>query len=386
MVTETSKLRICVALSTTQLLPLIHILRNESRDGFQDVLLWSSYESAIENHRMMADLIKTSEFHSAYELVDLKIPEPRRTGSILWPFQSLLRHRYDARKLRALLAPHLATAKTVEIWTDEPIHYPMRFLHGLFPNAIHVKFPHSFNQDDRGSVGYRNRMIDKFRKESTWTRRVFWRAIRLCSGVQYGLNIGIQFDRAYSFDRPSPWSKNTVDVSHLIKSATMNATYARLPLRLRREVEEKIYQASPIPGCPWTLLLLFGLDENLRKKYRDAIVRIHRERPEALSGFQLVVKPHPANRNDQPEVLAKELSERLNTPVTLFDCTLNLDILWSIVPAKFVLAGPCGALPTIGRLGAARAVILREILEDLITRFPQEKDGYESLVEGYDVW
>ena len=334
---------------------------------------------------MMSQVLKAYDFEAVYELSGFKIPTPRKSGQLLWPLQSLLRHRHDARRFRSLLKRHLADSQYVEVWTDEPIHHPMRFLHGLFPEAVHVKFPHCFDHDNDSSAAYRERMLDAFRKEATWTRRVFWRAIRLYSGVRYNLEYGMQFDRAYSFDVPSPWSKNTVDVSHLIESTAMNETYARLPLSLRREVEEKIHQSSATPGHPWALLLLFGLDENARKKYRDAVLRMYRERPEAFSGLQLVVKPHPLNRNDQPEVLVKELSQALKQVVTLFNCTLNLDILWSVVPAKLVLAGPCGALPVIRRLGIARAVVVAEILEHIISLFPSDKESFESLVDGYDV-
>lgn len=174
---EASKVRICAALSTTQLLSLIHILRNQPWDGFQDVLLWSSYENADQNRRMMMEMITAYDFTSAYELIGLKNPEPRRTGVLLWPFQSLLRHRHDARKLRCLLAPNVARSQSVEIWTDEPIHFPMRFLHGLLPRAVHVKFPHCFDLEDASSESYGRRMLDKAASEVTRARRLFWHCL-----------------------------------------------------------------------------------------------------------------------------------------------------------------------------------------------------------------
>lgn len=383
---KASKVRICAAVSTTQLLSLIHILRNQPEDNCRDVLLWYSYDGAIENRRMMREVIKSYEFTADYELVGLKVPTPRESGPLLWPLQSLLRHRHDANRIRALLAPHLRAAASVEVWTDEPIHFPMRFLHGLFPEAEHVKFPHGFDLEDASCASYRQRTLDKAAAEVTRARRLFWHAIRLGSGVRYDLDHGLQFDKAFTFGVPSPWSKDSINVSRLIDSEEMRAIYLRLPLSLRNEIEEKVRAASGLAGQPWALLLLFGLDENLRKKYMDAIRRVYRERPETFSGLQLVVKPHPVNRNDQPGILVEELSQALGREVTLFDCTLNLDILWSVVPAKLVMAGPCGALPTIRRLGETRAVILREILESMETFFPEDKQQYELIAEGFEVW
>ena len=166
----------------------------------------------------------------------------------------------------------------------------------------------------------------------------------------------------------------------------MNATYARLPVSLRREVEEKIRQASPAPGRPWALLLLFELDESVRNQYRRAITRIYREHSEALAGLQLILKPHPLNRNDQPKILADQLAQGLNQPVTLFDCTLNLDILWSLVPASLVMAGPCGALPVVRRLGIARTVILREIFDHIVRSYGKYGDVFERSFRGFEVW
>jgi hypothetical protein len=337
---------------------------------------------------MMMQMFQAYHFEAVFELTGFKLPTSRKSDRLLGLLQSLLRHRHDARLLLSLLKRHLADSRAVEVWTDEPLHYPMRFLHGLFPDAVHVKFPHAFNLEDRGSAAYRNLLADRFRKEATWMRRIFWLAIRLSSGVHYNLQHGIQFDRAYTFDAPSPWSNNSVDLSHLIDAPNMNATYARLPLSLRREVEQKIRYASPVPDRPWALLLLFGLelDENARNRYRQAITRIQHERPEALAGRQLVLKPHPLNRSRHPQLLADELAQVLHQPVTLFDCTLNLDILWSVVPAKLVLAGPCGALPIIRRSSTARAVILRELFEHMVTRYPHDKKSFELAFEDCEVW
>ena len=38
-----NSVRICAAVSTTQLLPLIHILRHQPKADCQDVLLWDPY-------------------------------------------------------------------------------------------------------------------------------------------------------------------------------------------------------------------------------------------------------------------------------------------------------------------------------------------------------
>src|SRR4026209_1606768 len=113
-----STLRICAALSTTQLLPLIHILRNQPHDGYRDVLLWYSYENARDNRRMMMEVLQAYDFDAAYELSGLKVCAPRKSGPLLWPLQSLLRNRLDAGRSRSLLKGHLAESQDVEVWTD----------------------------------------------------------------------------------------------------------------------------------------------------------------------------------------------------------------------------------------------------------------------------
>jgi len=285
-----------------------------------------------------------------------------------------------------MLGPCLTDAGAIEIWTDEPIHFPMRFLHALFPKAMHVKFPHCFDHDNVESSVYRATFLQKHASEADWKHKVLWAVMRLTAGLHYDMSCGLKFDRAYTFDAPSPWSQYSVEASQLISREAMKATYLGLPAHLRDEVDAKICAASPDPGRGWALLLLFGLNDEARRAYRDSIIRAYREHADTLSSLQLVLKPHPLSRNSQPELLVRELTEALSIPVTLFDSTLNLDILWSIVPAKLVLAGPCGALPIIRRLGTARGVMLREVFEYIVQCYPADRAAYDLLTRDYEIW
>jgi hypothetical protein len=334
----------------------------------------------------MFDIIKAYPFAASFELVNFMMLRPRTAAGILWPFESLRRHRHDANKLRAWLDPYVKKAKVLEVWTDEPIHFPMRFLHGMFPKAVHVKFPHSFNSDDSDAPRYRDGFIKRCYAESTIGRRLFWTVLQLVCGVRLNCKYGFEFDRAYTFDRPSPWSSNSVDLSGLVQREVMAESYFRLPQTVRGEVEKRIREATVIPGLPWTLVLLFGIEEGGRRIYRDAILRITEQHAESLAGCLLVVKPHPLSRNQEPQLLAKELGDALGQPVGVFDCTLNLDILWPVLPVKLLLAGPSGAVPVAKRVGIARTIVIRELLEHLILLLPAEEEGFRVIARDVEVW
>ena len=136
------------------------------------------------------------------------------------------------------------------------------------------------------------------------------------------------------------------------------------------------------------LLLLFGLDKDLKDAYRKSINRIFREYPELFLNRQLVLKPHPINSDNLLIELVEELTQDLSITVTLFDCRVNLDILWSLIPADIVLAGPCGALPIIKRFGVSKPFVLNEVMDEYLSHYPS--DGWEAktsweLVQGINI-
>ncbi|MBE9250758.1 hypothetical protein IQ226_16790 [Dolichospermum sp. LEGE 00240] len=383
-------LRICAVVSTTQLLPLIHILRHQPEENCQDILIWDTSvmgESAEKGAILMQAVAESYPFAATYRLKGFKISTPRTAGRISWPFQFLLRHRHDSRLLRNLLLPHLKDSPQIEIWTDEPIHFPMMFLHGMFPTATHVKIPHAFNLENGGCIDYRNSFLSQRIYQSGFFRKLLWKLNDLISNVKYDKETGLTFDRAYTFDHLSCWSNNTIDLSHTIVAENLKNIYELLPLHLKLEVEEKIVIASNGSEKKWILLLLFGLNNDIKNAYRKSINRIFRESPEIFSNHQLVLKPHPVGRDDLLIELIDELSLDLSMKVTAFDCRINLDILWHLIPANIVLAGPCGALPIIKRLGISKPLVLKEIMDELLGYYPinsSESKGLWQSVEGIE--
>ncbi len=381
--------RICAAVSTTQLLPLIHLLRYQPEENCQDILLWDTSVmgvSAEEGATLMKAVAESYPFAATYRLKNFKISTPRTAGTVGWPFQFLLRHRHDSQILKKLLIPHLKGNPQVEIWTDEPIHSPMRFIHGMFPSACHVKIPHAFNLELFANKFYRATMLEQSKSKATIPRKILWKINNLISGISYDTETGLIFDRAYTFNRPSPWSDNSVDMSQTITLENMKEIYRYLPKYLQSEIENKIQSVSSSPKKPWILLLLFGISTLEGKQiYRNAINRIFQEKPELFSGRQLVLKPHPTGPTKLSLELVEELSHDLPIEVSFFDCRLNLDVLWHLIPADIVLAGPCGALPIVNRLGVARSLVVKEILEDFFNFLPEDSNEFKAFREMLEV-
>lgn len=387
-----NSVRICAAVSTTQLLPLIHILRHQPEVNCQDILLWDTScmgAAAEEGAKLMQAVAESYPFAAIYRLENFKIPTQRTAGVIGWPLQFLLRHKHDSQKLKKLLLAHLKDSPKVEIWTDEPIHFPMMFLHGMFPTATHVKIPHGFDLELSANKFDRAARLEQRKLLTTIPRRILWKINKLISGISYDTETGLIFDRAYTFNRPSSWSDSSVDMSQTITLENMKEIYSSLSQYLRSEIEAKIQSVSSPQKKPWILLLLFPISSLESKEiYRNAINRIFQEKSELFSGHQLVIKPHPIGSTKLPLELVEELSRDLPIEVSFFNCRLNLDILWHLIPADIVLAGPCGALPIVSRLGVARSLVINEILEDSFNFFSEESvefKQFKEMMEGLDV-
>lgn len=382
--TSNKLVRVCLALSTTQLLPLIHILRREPYATAETILLWhtqlmSEPESAAN---LMTAVIQSYPFAATYRLVGLRNAKQSPQLSIARRFLEYLRnHFYDARSIRTLLAPHLTGNYQLEIWTDEPIHFPTTFLHALYPNAVHVKFPHAFNLEDKSSSDSRNRMLSKSKSSASLQRKFLWLLTRFVTRVHYTERTALTFDRAYTFGATSEWSPHSVDCSTTITVDRMREAYELLPHSLKRDVEQKLNNATMGYQMPWLLVLLFGVDEGRKLMYRAALKRIRNERPELFDGRLLVLKPHPLTFHSRPRELASELSSDLSLPVGIFECPLNIDILWHLLPAQIVLAGPCGALPIMRKIGIGTPYIIRELWDEIVTLCPAEAKGHQEVIE-----
>lgn len=98
------------------------------------------------------------------------------------------------------------------------------------------------------------------------------------------------------------------------------------------------------------------------------------------------VKVHPGAKGVEEERFFDWAARQLPLPVFPIRSVLNLEFMLHLLHPKFVLAGPCGALPIVRRLKVGRAIVLREILEILAQRYPDDSKTFESLTEGMEVW
>jgi hypothetical protein len=209
---------------------------------------------------------------------------------------------------------------------------------------------------------------------------------RWASGVDLRID-RIVYDRAYSFDRPSPWSEQKVDVSHLISLKAFAGTYAALPAGLRNDVETILRPVRAAPK-PLVLLLLFGLGSGseLSDLYRKSLSRIFAERASELEGCSLAVKVHPGARGTEERVLVDWLKMNVPATVHVIDHALNLEFMLPQLQPDYVLAGLCGALPIVRHLRAGRPIALAELMEAFFTEHPGEREVMLKFLDGIEIW
>src|SRR4051812_38138052 len=83
-------LRICVALSTTQLLPLIHILRHQPVENCQDILLWTADVNRAESastEQLIKSVAASYPFHAVHQLTGFQLPLARSGCKFFWPLE-----------------------------------------------------------------------------------------------------------------------------------------------------------------------------------------------------------------------------------------------------------------------------------------------------------
>jgi hypothetical protein len=378
--------RIFAACHVTQLLVIQHLRRHLRLPPAREFLLWHPIENNPAMDRFMRAVVLEAGFDGTLDIRDFESLKPRTQDALSWWFESVRRLRSDAATLRAWMSANDIDEATVELWTDDPIHFHAIFPRAVLSRACQIKTPHCFNLEDCMSTESKGSLEARWTSVSWAKKLLFLPWQRWTSGVDLRME-RIVYDRAYSFDSPSPWSADSVDASGLISLEAFAGTYSGLPGALRAEVDgllEPIRQSTR----PLVLLLLFGLgtDDAFRTLYQRSIARIFAEHAAQLQGCSLVVKWHPGATGGQEPLLVDWL--RTNVPAQVHEIRhpLNLEFMLPQLRPDYVVAGLCGSLPIVRELGAGRPVIIAEWLEYYLTEWPTQRQSTKQFIEGIEVW
>lgn len=378
-------IRIFTACHGTQLLVIQHLRRHLDRPLARELLFWCPLDDSQVGAAFLESVIPSAGFDSTFDARSLQSFQAREGGSVKWWFESARRLRHDASVVRSWLAQNSESGEALELWADDPIHFNVLFCKALFQEARQVKYPHCFNLEDSTCSDYRQMIVENASNSSWVKRRLFWPWLNLLSGCDLDPGRTMTYDLGYTFDQPSCWAAESVDVSQLISLKRFEETLSTLPLALRQEMKAIV---GPIQDGrrPLVLLLLFGLDGVSQEAYRRSLARVFRTRSNELRNCTLAIKVHPAARGVEEEALFEWAAANLPVDVFPIRSVLNLEFMLPLMQPDFVLAGPCGALPIVRRLGVSRAIVLPEILDIVDERFPAERANSARLVEGLEVW
>lgn len=379
------KARIYSVTQGTQLLVVQHLRLHLDLPPAEEYLIWYPLNDSPWVDVFMREVIASAGFTATLDVRALQSLAPRRHSAVEWLFEAPRRLAVDAKYIRNWLGEVGAMEGDVELWLDDPIHFNVVFLRALLARATQIKFPHCFNIEDAGGVGYRHRYEVKMRRENSWLRRGFCRWLRLLTGCDFNPESLLSYDHAYSFDVPSSWSSRQLDVSHLVSLERLAETYRSLPHALRIDIEEQLRPLGNAKG-PVALLLLFGLTPTASHSYRQAMTRVFAEHGDLLRGGVLGIKVHPGARGPEEEEFFSWARASLPVEVIPLRTVMNLELLLPILLPDFVFAGPCGALPVLRTLEVSRPIVLSEVTEELCRSHPTEAEDFRRLVQGMEVW
>lgn len=379
--------RIFTATMGTQLLVIQHLRRHLPATGTRDFLLWHPLENIPFVDTLMRKIIAGAGFADTLDLRGFASLQPRTQGPVTWLFEATSRLRSDAARLRDWMARNQIDEDATELWVDDPIHFNVLFARGALRRMQHVKIPHAFNHEDVMMPEWKATLARRSQKGPWLRRHLFLPWQRWSTGVD--LNSAAGFDRAYSFDRPSPWAAESIDASALISLEAFAATYATLPDGLRSEVGAALEPIRAAPR-PLVVLLLFGLrpgtGPDLVPIYRAALQRIFAERANELRGCTVAVKAHPAAIGDEEEQLIAALRDDLPARVLPLLHGLNIELMLPQLRPDIVMAGLCGALPIVRRLGNGRAVAIAEMIDVYLAEYADQRQTIGRFLEGIEVW
>ena len=380
--------RIFTACTGTQLLVIQHLRRHLPSHGARDFLLWHPLEDLDIADALMRGVVADAGFTDTLDIRGFASLQPRTQGAAAWLFESARRLRRDAACLHGWLAANGVDESRAELWVDDPIHFNVVFPLGALPRLRRVKIPHAFNHEDVTAAGWKTWLERRARQMSWPKRHLFLPWQRWVTGVDLRTE-SIKFDRGYSFDLPSPWAAESMDVSDLISLDAFAATYATLPAALRDEVEAIL---APLHAAsrPLIVLLLFGLQDgpgpDLRPVYLKSLQRIFAERADELTGGALAVKTHPASNGSEEAAFIASLRDHLPVPVLPLLHGLNLELMLPQLRPDFVIAGLCGGLPIVRRLGLGRAIALAEMVDLCLADWPDHQQSFREFLRGIEIW
>jgi hypothetical protein len=384
--TASKKTRIFAACHGTQLLVIQHLRRHLRRPPAREFLLWHPFENNPAVDRFMHAVVLEAGFDGTLDMRDFESLMPRTQGSLAWWFESARRLRSDAGALRAWMAENAIDETTAELWADEPLHFYAIFPRAVLRRACQIKTPHCFNHEDSMSLDTKQDLEARWAAVSWPKKYAFMPWQRWTSGVDLRME-RIDYDLAYTFAAPSPWSANSVDISNLISLDAFAGTYNGLPSAVRTEVDGLLEPIRQGPK-PLVLLLLFGLgnDGAFRTVYQRAMARIFSEHAAQLRGCSLVVKWHPGASGEQEPLLVEWL--RTNVPAQIHEIRhpLNLEFMLPRLRPDYVVAGLCGSLPIVRELGAGQPIILAEWLEQYLAERPGERHAVTQFLRGIEIW
>jgi hypothetical protein len=378
--------RLFTACHGTQLLVIQHLRRHLQLPETREFLIWHPYGNAPAMDGFMQTVISTAGFADTLDMRDFASLRPRTQGPLAWWLESPRRLRCDAAKVRRWMEKNRIGEHEVELWADDPIHFNVFFLRGLLQKSHQVKFPHCFNLEDAATPEWKAQLEQQWRATPWPKKAVFLPWQRWTTGVDLRME-RTAYERAYTFDYPSSWAADSIDLSHLISIEAFDRTYQSFPAAARAEVETML---APIRAArkPLVLLLLFGLGTGpeLRRLYERALERIFSERSAELRGCALAVKVHPGGGGAAEQALFDWLEA--NIPARVFPIThaLNLEFMLPQLRPDYVLAGLCGALPIVKRLNIGRPIALSELTEAYAEQHPAERQGIGKFLTGIEVW
>lgn len=360
-----------------------HLRRHLDLPPAREFLLRDTLPHAPWMSDFMDKVIATAGFTGTLDMRDFESLRPRTQGSVAWWIEAARRSRRDAMTVRRWMRQNGILEREVELWTEEPIHFDTIFAWALLPGARHVKYPECLYREDDDSANYKQRLEERWTK-ATWARKyAYWPWLHLVSGLDFGYRP--EYSRGYTFDRPNPWTRNSVDVSGLITMQAFRETYRHLPASIREEFEKELL---PIRAGrrPLVLLLLFGFGPESAELYESCVKRIFAERRDALSSCTLVVKFHPGAKGDLEEGLIARLESLLPGRVYALRSGLNLEFILPELQPDYVWGGPSGAMPILRKLDGPRPIALAEITEALIRTYPREQHAYEVILRDIEIW
>jgi hypothetical protein len=383
-VVGTDPVRIFMACLSTSLMSLLHIREYLRLPPAREYLAWNCTGGQKWMTSFMHEVAENSGFDGVLDMRDFDSFKPRCEGPFRWPIELARRLRNDVRTVHRWEQTNgIKRTGHIELWTEDPIHFDTQFSIAAWADAAQIKYPHCLYQEHGMTALVMTDMMKRWTDQTFARRTLYGSWVRLTSGLD--LARPPRYDRAYTFDSPSPWAEESIDLSRLISLDAFFSTYRRLPLSVRNDVEAQI---APIKagGARTVVLLLMGLNQTLRQLYQSAIERLLLERQSELSDCRFVVKAHPSAFGPDEEALFAWMAERLPGRFFPIRTGLNLEFILPLLSPEFVIAGPCGILPVLRKLRSPRGITLPEIRAYYEPLYATAKPVYDAMLRGTEVW